>query len=99
MDCAIYKEFALDKIQLMALHDAVDRHFPNFTTDLRKAYPTLTKDDLNYCRLYLLDLNEAEVSALMQRAYTTVCDRSRKLKRVFGTADHPSVFLRDKVMR
>ncbi len=98
-DCAIYKEFALDKIQLMALHDAVDRHFPNFTTDLRKAYPTLTKDDLNYCRLYLLDLNEAEVSALMQRAYTTVCDRSRKLKRVFGTADHPSVFLRDKVMR
>ena len=49
-----------------------------------KAYPELTKVDLDYCCLYLLGLTDADIAALMQRAYNTVNERSSKLKRIFG---------------
>ena len=69
----------------MALHEAVNRHFAGFTMRLKKAYPQLTDSDLNYCSLYLLGLNDADISALMQKAYPTVSQRSRKLKTIFGS--------------
>ena len=49
MDCSIYKDFALSKEQLMALHGAANRHFSHFTERLAQAYPDLTKSDLDYC--------------------------------------------------
>ena len=39
--------------------------------------------DLDYCCLYLLGLTDADIAALMQKAYSTVSDRSRKLKAFF----------------
>ena len=85
MDCAIYKDFALDKTQVLALHDAVDRHFIGYTTRLKKTYSQLTNSDLNYCCLYLLGLTDADFAALLQKAYPTVSQRSRKLKAVLGS--------------
>ncbi len=85
MDCAIYKDFALDKTQVLALHDAVDRHFIGYTTRLKKTYSQLTNSDLNYCCLYLLGLTDADIAALLQKAYPTVSQRSRKLKAVLGS--------------
>ena len=85
MDCTLYKSCALTKEQIMALHEAVNRHFAGFTMRLKKAYPQLTDSDLNYCSLYLLGLNDADISALMQKAYPTVSQRSRKLKTIFGS--------------
>jgi uncharacterized membrane-anchored protein YhcB (DUF1043 family) len=93
MDCAIYKDYALGKEQVMALREAADRHFGQFTSRLAKAYPTLTKGDLDYCCLYLLGLSDADVVALMQRAYATVSERSRKIKTIFGTEEPLSVAL------
>jgi len=87
MDCKLYQDYALGKEQVMALHEAADRHFNQFTSRLAKAYPNLTKGDLDYCCLYLLGLSDADVSALMQRAYTTVSERSRKLKGIFGSEE------------
>jgi len=84
MDCNIYKNYALTKEQIMALHDAVNRHFDELTVRLKKAYPQLTDNDLNYCCLYLLGLSDADIAALMQKAYPTVSQRSRKLKTIFG---------------
>ena len=84
MDCKIYKEYALEKEQLSALRNATDRHFEHFTTRISKAYPELTRGDLDYCCLYLLGLSDADIAALMQRAYNTVNERSNKLKRIFG---------------
>ncbi|MBP5441236.1 MAG: hypothetical protein J6Y14_10090, partial [Fibrobacter sp.] len=94
MDCKLYKDAALSKEQVMALRDAADRHFNLFTVRLAKAYPNLTKNDLDYCCLYLLGLSDADISALMQRAYTTVNDRGRKMKAIFGTEEPLSVTLR-----
>ena len=94
MDCKLYKDSALSKEQVLALRDAADRHFNLFTVRLAKAYPNLTKNDLDYCCLYLLGLSDADISALMQRAYTTVNDRGRKMKAIFGAEEPLSVTLR-----
>lgn len=84
VDYLYYKEFALSKEDLLALREAADLHYGQFTSRIRKAYPTLTKGDIDYCCLYLLGLEESDIAALMQRAFNTVCERSRKLKAVFG---------------
>ena len=88
IDYIIYKDSALDKQQLLDLRLAVDRHFGQFTVRLKKAYPELTNSDLDYCCLYLLGLTDADVAALMQRAYNTVVERDGKIKKILGS-DNP----------
>ena len=94
MDCKLYQDYALGKEQVMALRETADRHFNQFTSRLAKAYPNLTKGDLDYCCLYLLGLSDADISALMQRAYNTVSERSRKLKSIFGSEESLPATLR-----
>ena len=83
MDCTAYKEYALCKEQVTALREAADRHFNQFTSRIAKAYPELTRGDLDYCCLYLLGLSDADVAALMQKAYPTVSHRARKMKAIY----------------
>ena len=83
MDCKLYQDYALGKEQVMALREAADRHFGQFTSRLAKAYPELTRVDMDYCCLYLLGLSDADVAALMQKAYPTVSHRARKMKAIF----------------
>ena len=83
MDCTVYKDYALGKEQVTALREAADRHFGQFTSRLAKAYPDLTRGDLDYCCLYLLGLSDADIAALMQKAYPTVSHRARKMKAIF----------------
>ena len=85
MDCTIYKSYALTKDQIMDLNKAANLHFDGFAVRLKRAYPQLTDSDINYCSLYLLGLTDADVAALMQKAYPTVSQRSRKLKTIFGS--------------
>ena len=87
MDYLVYKDSALSKEQLLSLRDAAEKHLPRFVSQIRKQYSRLTESDMDYCCLFLLGLSEADVSALMQRAYTTVCDRSRKISRILGADD------------
>ncbi len=93
MDYTSYKDYALGKDDLVALREAANRHFNQFTIRLAKAYPTLTQGDLDYCCLYLLGLSDADVSALMQRAYTTINERNSKLRRVLGSENAISITL------
>jgi hypothetical protein len=85
MDCRIYKDYALDKDQLTALRNAANRHYNQFTKRICEAHPELTRGDIDYCCLYLLDLTDADVAALMQRAYNTVNERNSKLRRIFNS--------------
>ena len=94
MDCKLYQDYALGKEQVMALREAADRHFGQFTSRLAKAYPDLTRGDLDYCCLYLLGLSDADVAALMQKAYPTVSQRARKMKGIFGSEEPISATLR-----
>jgi tetratricopeptide (TPR) repeat protein len=95
VDCEIYKQYALDKRQLFELREAVDRHFSQYTLRLRKAYPDLTDMDVDYCCLYLLNLTNADISALMHRAYNTVVERESKIQRITGNEKPLSVTLKD----
>ncbi len=88
MDYVYYSDYALNKQQLLDLRLAADRHFGQFSVRLKKAYPRLTNADLDYCCLYLLGLTDADVAALMQRAYNTVVERNGKIRRIFGN-DNP----------
>ena len=97
IDYLIYKESALSKEQLLALRDAAGKHLARFVTQIRAEFPNLTDSDMDYCYLFLLGLNEADVSALMQRAYTTVCDRSRKISRIIGANDSLYQTLRNRL--
>ena len=87
MNYLIYKDYALSKDQILALRDAAEKHLTRFVSQIRKQFPKLTDSDMDYCYLFLLGLNEADISALMQRAYTTVCDRSRKINRIIEADD------------
>ena len=94
VDYLIYKDYSLTKEQLLALREATDGHFGEFTARLKKEYPALTKGDIDYCCLYLLGLNDADIAALMQRAFNTICERDRKLKAIFGSDEPLSTILR-----
>jgi hypothetical protein len=94
MDPKIYKEYALSKEQVVALRMTADRHYGQFTSRLKRLHPELTQDDLNYCCLYLLGLSDAGVSALMQKAYPTVSQRSRKIKAILGSESPLPITLR-----
>ena len=93
IDCKIYKDYALSKEQLISLREVADLHFGHFSLRLAKAYPKLTKSDIDYCCLYLLDLTDADISALMQRAYNTINERHKKLKLILGTEKNISITL------
>ncbi len=82
VDYLNYKDDALSKEQLLALRDAAEKHLVRFTSHIRKQFPNLTEGDMDYCYLFLLGLKEADISALIQRAYSTVCERSRKINRI-----------------
>ena len=94
IDCKIYNDYALSKEQVISLHEAADHHFGLFTLRLSKAYPKLTNSDLDYCCLYLLGLSDADISALMQKAYPTVSQRSRKIKAILGNNSPLPITLR-----
>gem|GEM_PF-2620463 len=81
--CSAYIEYALSKEQLLELKDAMDRHYDIFTQWICKEYPELTIDDIDYLCLYHLGLKDTDIFALMQRAYPTIGERSRKLKHIF----------------
>ena len=85
MDCAIYKDYALTKEQMLNLRTAADNHLNGFTERIRKKYSEISNDDVDYCLLYLLGMKESDIAAFMQKAYSTVSDRSRKLKKIFGS--------------
>ena len=84
IDFSVYKEHALQKNQIQALRAAADETMSDFTVRIKKRFPKLTDEDVTYCCLYLLGISEADISALMQKAYPTVCERRRKIKRIIG---------------
>ena len=89
-----YKEYSLQKEQILALRVAADENMDGFTLRLRKRFRGLTDEDVTYCCLYLLDITDADIAALMQKAYATVCERRRKIKRIVGGEDNLTYILR-----
>ena len=93
MNYTLYKDYALSKEQLVALREATNQHFDHFIVRLVQAHPDITNSDLDYCCLHLLGLTDADISALMQRAYNTINERNSKLRKILGCKNTISVAL------
>ncbi|MBO7460208.1 MAG: hypothetical protein J6T53_04840, partial [Bacteroidales bacterium] len=88
IDYINYKDFALGNEQLVELRTAVNLHYNNFTIRLKDKYPKLTNEDIDYCCLYLLGFKDADVSALMQKEYSNVCRRNRKIRTILESKNN-----------
>ena len=87
----------LNKQQLLELSAAVERHFSGFREILVNKYPRIDKE-ISQCYLYLLNLNDVQIAAVLGCDYTTIHRHSTKLKKVFGTEKEFPVYIRDMVL-
>lgn len=83
-----YKEFALDDKQFLKLRTVTNLHYKDLANTLKKQFPELTIDDVNYCCLYLLGIKTADISALMQKEYSTTRYRRKKIINVLKSASN-----------
>ena len=88
VDCSVYKAHALNRKQILELRKAADKYLAHFTVKIKRKYPSLREDDVVFCCLYLLGLKNADISALLQKAYPTVCERDRKIRKIIGSEDN-----------
>ena len=70
--------------EIVALKEAVLRHYPNIQTVLLAKNPRLGRDDLLLCHLYLLGMDERQIGALMCKTYSAIKKRVVVLKRFFA---------------
>ena len=67
-----------------ALKDAVLNHYPDFESVLLSKNPTMSKDDLQLCQLYLLGLDERQIAVLQCKTYSAIKKRAKTLKNLMG---------------
>jgi len=92
-----YPELCLNSIQLHDLSFAVEKHFHEFEKTLTDLYPKISRNAMSQCLLYLLNLEDVQISALLSCDYSTVKKRTSKLKTAFKTKKEPRQFIRDLV--
>ena len=94
-----YPELQLNSIQLYNLSVAVEKHFEGFEETLTALYPKINRNAMNQCLLYLLNLEDVHIAALLSIDYSTVKKRTAKLKAFFGIEKEPRQFIRELVLR
>ena len=90
-------ELRLSNAQLSQLEVAVEKHFPGFTQMLTSRYSKIKPVTLYQCYLYLMNLEDAQIAALLHFDYTTIKKRSAKMKQAFGTEKTLQLFVRELV--
>ena len=93
-----YPELHLNDTQLHDLSVAVEKHFCGFEKMLTDLHPKISRNAMNQCLLYLLNLEDAQIASLLSCDYSTVKRRSTKLKQAFGSEKEPRQFIRECVM-
>ena len=93
-----YPEHILSEARLQQLARIVNHYFGSFETRLEqqgiKPNPCL----VNLCHLYLLGLNEKQISILLNRDYSTIKRYEKKLKKGFKTQRKLVGFFRNIVL-
>ena len=93
-----YPELHLSILQLSQLNIAVEKHFNGFGMMLTGLFPKISRDEMNQCQLYLLNLEDVQIAALLNCDYSTIKKRSGKLRKVFGTEKELLFFIRGFVL-
>ena len=93
-----YQDIILSNTQLARLSTAVEKHFSGFRKMLADKYPKMDENEINLCYLYLLNLNDIQISALLNLGYSSLKKRVSKLKKAFETEKELSGYIRDMVV-
>lgn len=67
------------KIDQLQLVQDVDIQLGNFTVRLKRKYPELTAEDIDFCCLYLLELSGTEIAIILERDRSTIFRREKKI--------------------
>ena len=94
-----YPELQLNDTQLHALSVATEKHFPGFEKTLTDLYPKINRDGINQCLLYLLNLEDVQIAAMLSCDYSTIKKRSLKMKEAFNTKKELRQFIRELVLK
>lgn len=94
-----YSHLRLDDSQLLRLREAAEKHFNGLQTKLSLLYPKIKQYETDQCMLYLLDLNDSEISVLLGKDYTTINKRTQKLKKEFKIDVELTVFVKNLIIQ
>ena len=86
-DAKDYSSLALSSKELSELIQIVDKHCLDFSRRLKKQYPELNSNDIQLCRLYLLNLKVLQVAILLGTDYSSIRKRTNRLKGKIGSEE------------
>jgi len=98
MEKSDYQDIILNNTQLARLSTAVEKHFSGFRKMLADKYPKMDENEINLCYLYLLNLNNIQISALLNLGYSSLKKRVSKLKKAFKTEKELLRYICDMVV-
>ena len=96
-DVTEYQFFALSATQFASLSRAVEEHFPELYTALKKIHPAISQKDWKFCLLYLMQLDKKSICVLLQESYHTCRRYTMKLEQIFNCQHGLSVFLIEQI--
>ena len=76
-----------------ALKSAVSKYYENLDTLLLSKNPKMSKEDMLLCYLYLLGLDERQISVLLCKSYSTIKKRAKILEERLGIEDDLPSFI------
>lgn len=83
-DVKDYASLTLSQKEMQELISTIDRHCPDFSKRLKQLYPKLNINDLQLCRLFLLNLSVLQVAILLGTDYSSIRKRTNRLKEKMG---------------
>ena len=88
-----YAALSITPKEKQALAKAVMRHCPGFDSIIKAKYPTIRIADIDVCRFYLIGLSEQQIAVLLQKDYSTIWKRTKRLKEMMNCVE-PRMHLR-----
>ena len=89
-----YAKLAISARDKQLLANAVERHCPNFGPLLKAGCPDFTRADFELCRFLLIGLSEPETAVLLQKDYSTIWRRTKRLREMMGFVEPKMHFRR-----
>ena len=79
-----YKALAITPRERQALAKTVMKHCPDYDLLLKMHYPKIKATDFDVCRFLLIGLSEQQVAVLLQKDYSTIWKRVKRLREMMG---------------
>ena len=87
-----YAALAITPREKQTLAKMVMKHCPDYDMILKMHYPTIKTTDLEVCRFLLIGLSEQQIAVLLQKDYSTIWKRVKRLREMMGFVE-PKIHL------